>query len=194
MRRSFPLLIGIAGAVLVLDQWTKHWAVRVLQHRDPVRVIGDVVRLTFTRNSGVAFGIGAGLGFPYYVFSIVAVVAIFYLFLRHPLLRLSRQLALALILGGAIGNLVDRLRSGQVVDFLEVGVGRLRWPVFNLADSAVTVGVVLFALTWSRRHEVPDAGPGWMADEPSAGVPGPGAERGGAAGPLPGGGPDRPVP
>jgi signal peptidase II len=194
VRRSFPLLLGVAGAVLVLDQWTKHWATRVLQHRDPVRVIGDFVRLTFTRNSGVAFGIGAGLPFPYYVFSFAAVAAIFYLFLRHPLLSLARQLALALILGGAVGNLVDRLRSGQVVDFVEVGVGRFHWPVFNAADSAVTVGVLLLALTWSRRHEARDARPGGMADDPHAGVPGPGAERGGAAGPLPGGGPDRPVP
>jgi hypothetical protein len=78
---------------------------------------------------------------------------ILYMFLSQRVPSLSRQIALSFILGGALGNLVDRLKSGEVVDFIEIGWRRWHWPVFNVADSAVTIGVVLFALAWSRRPE-----------------------------------------
>ncbi|HEY6867501.1 MAG TPA: signal peptidase II [Candidatus Eisenbacteria bacterium] len=184
MRRSLPLLLGVAAIVMALDRWTKHWASATLPFNRPVAVLGDYVRLTYTRNSGVAFGLGQGTGFPWYVFSIAAVVIILWLLLRRRVEGVPRQLALALILGGALGNLVDRLGSGEVVDFIEVGVPRWHWPVFNVADSAVSVGVILFILTWPSKHE---GGPG---HEPEAGPGGPGPEPRGAAGPVPGGGPD----
>jgi len=204
VKRSLLLLAGVAGAVFALDRWTKHWASHALPFNQPVPVLGEFFRLTYTRNSGVAFGLGAGTGFPYYIFSIIAAFAILWLFLRHRHQSLPRQLALALILGGAIGNLVDRVRSGEVVDFVEIGFRHWYWPVFNVADSAVTVGVILFALTWSHRTDegaglapaAPGDGPtlrGATPDERSAGVLGAGGERGGAVGPLPGGGADRPV-
>jgi signal peptidase II len=151
MRRSFGLLFGVAGTVLALDVWTKRWATHALAGSAPVSVIGELVRFTYTRNSGVAFGLGAGLPFPYYLFSIAAALAILYLFLRQRVPNPARQLALALILGGALGNLVDRIATGEVVDFIEIGWRQWHWPVFNVADSAVSIGVVLFAFTWPRR-------------------------------------------
>src|SRR5437867_1787210 len=114
MKRSFGILFAVAAAVVALDVWTKRWATRTLAEGPPVPVIGDLVRFTYARNSGVAFGLGAGLPFPYYVFSIAAVLAILVLFLRRRVQDPARRLALALILGGAIGNLVDRLASGDV--------------------------------------------------------------------------------
>ena len=95
--------------------------------------------------------------FPYYLFSIAAVAVILYLFLRQPRASAAPQVALALILGGALGNLIDRLQTGEVVDFIQVGWRRWHCPVFNVADSAVSVGVVLFALTWSW-HDRPHDG------------------------------------
>jgi signal peptidase II len=86
-------------------------------------------------------------------------------------------------MGGALGNLIDRLRFGEVVDFIEIGYGRWHWPVFNVADSAVTIGVILFAITWPRtqtRHEDAD-------------LVGAGERSGGEAGSLPGRGADGPV-
>ena len=216
MRRSLALLLSVASAVVALDWWTKRWATEHLARHEPVEIIGELVRFTYTRNSGVAFGLGAGLPFPYYVFSIVAVVAILFLFLRRAVHSFPRQLALSLILGGAIGNLIDRLMLGEVVDFIEIGWGRWHWPVFNLADSAVTIGVVLFGLTWSRSHDVeaeaqaqarPALAMDPSRDEPAAaGRPGidandesdtralgPSAEQRGATGPLSGGGSGRPL-
>ena len=204
MKRSFALLLAVAGAIVALDLWTKSWATRELSGSPPVQVIGDVVRFTYARNSGVAFGLGAGLPFPYYVFSIAAVLVILYLFVRQRVPTLVRRLSLALILGGAIGNLIDRVQSGEVVDFIDVGLGAWRWPVFNVADSAVSIGVVLFALTWSHRHpvvQVPASAPelsppgtsGTQEHDSGAGPLRTVAPHGGAAGPLPGRGADGPL-
>ena len=211
MRPPLTILLALAGAVLALDMWTKAWATRTLEGQPSMPVIGELVRLTYVRNSGVAFGLGAGLPFPYYLFSIAAVVAILVLFVRGKVHGMGRRLALALIMGGALGNLIDRLSTGLVVDFIDVGWGRWHWPVFNVADSAVSVGVVLFALTWPRRdhatEEIP-ATPGSPLDTPadpvgpheflaehdaSAGPHRPAARPGGAIGPLPRHGTDGPL-
>jgi signal peptidase II len=210
VKRSLGFLFAVAGAILALDVWTKQWATRALAGSPPVPVLGEFVRFTYTRNSGVAFGLGAGLPFPYYLFSIAAALAILYLFLRQPLPSRARRLALALILGGALGNLVDRVTSGEVVDFIEIGWGRWHWPVFNVADSAVSIGVVLFAFTWPHRNPAAHAGntPGAAAGAPDqapaassgtqehdsgAGPLGSVARHGGAAGSLPGRGADGPL-
>ena len=200
MIRSWLRLLAIATVVVAFDLWTKHWASANLAWHEPVEVLGPVVRFTYTRNSGVAFGLGAGLPFPYYLFSIAAVAVILYLFARQRITGMARQVSLALIMGGAIGNLVDRVRSGEVVDFIEVGYGHWHWPVFNVADSAVTIGVVLFALTWphsqpSRAGEptAPGGGPGALAHDHEPGADPVGTGPRGAVGPLPGGGPDRPL-
>lgn len=199
MRRSLILLFGVAGLVFALDLWTKRWATRSLADRDSLPVLGEFVRLTYTRNSGVAFGLGAGTNFPFYLFSLLAAIAILVIFLRRSVRGRGREVALALIFGGAIGNLVDRVTTGLVVDFVDVGINQWRFPVFNVADSAVTVGVALFALGWTKRSQE-DAGPG-VSELPSgvgleveakeavdAGARGARAAGGGAAGPLPGGG------
>ncbi len=150
MKRSFPLLFGVAGAIVALDQWAKHWASTHLAYREPVRVVGELVQLTYARNSGIAFSLLAGRGFPLYVFSFIAAAAVVLLFVRHERLTLARHLSLALILGGAVGNLIDRVSTGQVVDFILLSWKTHSFPVFNVADIAVCTGVGLFALVWSH--------------------------------------------
>ena len=194
MKRALTLLFGVAGVTFALDVWTKRWATGSLADRDSLPVLGDLIRLTYTRNSGVAFGLGAGTNFPFYVFSLLAAGAILFLFLRGRVQGRAREVALSLIFGGAVGNLVDRITTGLVVDFIDVGIGQWRFPVFNVADSAVTIGVALFALGWTRRHDEPagaiaPAGPAGAASEAAdAGAGGARAAGGGAAGSLPGGG------
>ena len=211
-RRSLPLLLGVAAASVGLDQWSKHWATTHLAYAPPVHVLDGLVRLTYTRNSGIAFGLFAGHSYPFYVFSIVAAVAVFWLYHRHPHLPLARQLSLALILGGAIGNLIDRIAAGEVVDFILLAWGRHEFPVFNVADVCVTAGVLLFALAWSHEDGAEAVEPGAegapaaepapaMAASPEGsahdahvGADGPAAGRGSAGGPLAGEGADRPLP
>jgi signal peptidase II len=195
VKRSLLLLLAVAIAVVSLDYATKQWVMANLAFERPVEILGPFVRLTYTRNSGVAFGLGAGTSFPFYIFSIIAAIAILYLFVRTRIDGLVRRIALALIFGGAIGNLIDRVRWGEVVDFLQIGTERWYWPAFNVADAAVSVGVVLFALTWSRDGDT--AGEADVAADPvgasDAGVEGDGTERGGPAGPVPRGGTGGPV-
>jgi signal peptidase II len=207
VKRSLLPLAAVAAAIIALDRWTKSWASARLPFDRPIQVVGDYLRLTYTRNSGVAFGIGQGTRFPYYVFSLVAIAAILWMFWRGrggtaaapgaggSLSAAVRRFALALILGGAIGNLVDRVTSGEVVDFIEVGIPQWHWPVFNVADSAVTVGVILVALTWARRSGQPQPGlPGGAGGDEPPRPEGARLERRGAPGSLPGGGAEESLP
>lgn len=165
MKRSIPLLLGVSAACVALDQWSKHWATEHLAYSAPRQVIGELVQFTYTRNPGIAFGLFADRPFPYYIFSIIAAIAVFALFFRHATLAWPRQLSLAFILGGAIGNLIDRVASGEVVDFILLSWGRHSFPVFNVADMCVTCGVTLFALVWTREPD--EVAPGGTSPAPA---------------------------
>ncbi len=138
---------------------TKLLAESLLARRLPLAVIGDWVQLRLVYNQGAAFGLDVGEN-SRWVFFGLAVVALVVLGSMVRSTRVGdrfRLLALALVCGGAAGNLIDRIRSGQgVVDFVDIGVGGWRWPTFNVADSAITVGAIALALSlWQegRTHQ-----------------------------------------
>ena len=137
-------------AVLVLDQVTKWWVRAELTLNEPVRIVGDNVRLLYIHNEGAAFGISVGEHSPtlFLVLASAASILVLYLLIVTPTSHRLQHFALGLILGGAVGNIIDRVRLGQVVDFIQVGVGGHYWPIFNVADSAVTVGAVLLGIAY----------------------------------------------
>jgi signal peptidase II len=144
----------VVVAVLCSDALTKLLAAELLLPPHlPRPVAGDLVRLTLVYNSGAAFGLHFG---PHsrWIFTALTVAALVVLagLYRHTQAGDRwRVLALSLVCGGALGNLVDRLRSARgVVDFIDVGVGTLRWPTFNVADMAVSCGAMLLALVLWR--------------------------------------------
>jgi signal peptidase II len=145
-RRRVGVLVAIAALVYVLDVVSKLVAVATLSDREPIRLLGGLLTLRLVRNPGAAFGIGVGMTV---VFTLVAVLVIVVILrvARH-LYSLPWALALGMLLGGALGNLTDRVfrspsvLAGHVVDFLELP----RWPVFNLADSAIVVASVVMVL------------------------------------------------
>jgi signal peptidase II len=142
--------------VFVADQTTKQWCVRAMEPGESIRIMGDVVRITSVRNTGAAFGLLPGNARRLVLASLVALGVVAYAFFALPPGRMRERVALALIGGGAVGNLADRIRLGEVIDFLDVGLGeRHRWPTFNVADSAVSVGVMLLLLfaALHRREE-----------------------------------------
>lgn len=139
--------MAVAVLVILADQGSKILVAQRMSMGQSVSVLGDFFRLTFIRNAGGAFGIFLGGGWFYLAASIIAIVLIYYYFRRMSGRHVWSRISLAVILGGALGNLLDRLRFGAVTDFLDVGIGRLRWPIFNLADAAVTVGVAAFVVT-----------------------------------------------
>ena len=150
MSRRVGVFLGCAGLVLALDQVTKAAVSARLVLSEPVSVLGEFVRLTLVHNRGAAFGLFPGSPLPFIVVSVLAIAVVLYLFARDAYRSLASRLLLGCILGGALGNLIDRVRWGYVVDFIEVGAGRYHWPVFNVADSAVTLGVLLLAWNLAR--------------------------------------------
>ena len=139
----------VAGALVVLDQVTKALVLAQLPLHTSIAVIPGFFNLTHVRNPGGAFGFLAGSGgaWRHWLFlgaALVALVLIVYFYQQTPKNKPWLRLALAMIFGGAIGNLIDRVRFGEVVDFLDVYAGQWHWPAFNVADSGVTVGVLIF--------------------------------------------------
>jgi len=145
------LALGIVGAVLLLDVLTKLWVVRTFDFHESVPVLGDWVRLTYTHNPGAAFGIHVGEHSRVFflTLSLVALGVLGLLYRSTAAGDRLRLIALSLVAGGAIGNILDRIRFERgVVDFLDVGIGSFRWPVFNLADMAVSSGAILLLISF----------------------------------------------
>jgi len=146
-------------ATLVFDRWTKTLIQKRFDLNESISVIDGFFNITYVRNTGVAFGIFDPLSLPaksvfLSVFTAFAAVVVITYSIRSSLKNRLLQVALALVLGGALGNLYDRLAYGYVVDFLEFYVGAYHWPSFNVADSAISIGVVLLALE-ILRNEAP---------------------------------------
>ncbi|HSL84663.1 MAG TPA: signal peptidase II [Thermoanaerobaculia bacterium] len=158
-------------AILVLDQWTKWLGEVHLPHSASHPVLPGFFNLTHVKNTGVAFGLFASQGadggaWLLIVMGIVALAAVFLYFRLAPAKNRLLLYSLALIVGGAVGNLIDRLASGAVTDFLDVYVGTYHWPAFNVADSAITVGIGLMILDSFRSHRTGEAA--GERDEPPA--------------------------
>ena len=151
LRSKALLALLVLAAVLALDVTTKLWVVQNMVLHQSISVFGDVVRLTYTHNPGAAFGINIGEHSRVFflVLSILALGVLTTIYRATPNADRLRLLAVALVGAGAIGNILDRLRYERgVVDFLDVGIGARRWWVFNVADSAVTVGAVLLLISY----------------------------------------------
>lgn len=145
-RRLVGVLALLAALVLLADQLTKALAVRYLDENAPVPVVGEILQLRLVFNPGAAFSIGTGMTWLLTIVAVVVVVVVAHV--ARGLGSRGWAVALGLLVGGALGNLVDRLTRppgfarGHVVDFLELP----RWPVFNLADSAISVAAVLIVV------------------------------------------------
>jgi signal peptidase II len=150
--------MAISAVVVILDIWTKWLVLQRIDQHEAIPVIPNFFQLVHVRNTGAAFGIGANAASSLVplllnvgaiaVFCVVVVYA-----LRSAVTDRLLQIGLHLILGGAIGNLLDRFRFGYVVDFLDVYIGRHHWPAFNVADSAICIGIALLFLDMRKKPE-----------------------------------------
>ncbi len=148
--RNRWILIGCAVIVLVLDQITKAWVVVNLPLYTPVDLVdwlAPILSLTSVKNTGVAFGLFPGLGESFVVLQALVILGILYYQRTLPPDEIWMHLSLGLVVGGALGNLLDRITRGYVVDFFDVNFWPLHtWPVFNIADSAIVVGVTILLI------------------------------------------------
>jgi signal peptidase II len=144
---SPALLIAVASAAFLVDRVSKFAVQRYIPVGDSRPVAGGLVYLDHAQNTGAAFSLAPSLGNLFLVFAVVATIAIIYYYRRVPRAEVWTRVALGLILGGALGNAVDRVVAGSVTDFIDLRF----WPVFNLADSAIVVGAVILAWRLSVR-------------------------------------------
>jgi len=155
MKFRYLILLTVSALVLILDQVTKIYIDRTMELHSSITVIEGFFNITYLRNKGAAFGMLANSSFrlPFFILvSTVAVVVIMFVIKR---LREDQRLAavsLSLIYSGALGNLIDRVRLGEVIDFLDVHWHGHHWPAFNVADSAICVGVFLLAIDMIREE------------------------------------------
>ena len=141
-------LLMVSGSLIVLDQISKMIILRSMPLYETIPVIPGFFNITHIHNPGGAFGFMAGQGpevrsLLFLAMSSLAAVVIVFFYLRTPAAYSWLSTALLLIFGGAIGNMIDRFRYGEVVDFLDFFVGGYHWPAFNVADSGITVGMLI---------------------------------------------------
>lgn len=151
MRNKYIKLAIVAGLIIVVDQITKVLISNFMPEHQSVSVIPGLFNITHIRNPGGAFGLLAEASpflrnLMFLFISSLAVGLIFWFYKKTPPSHPILASGFALIFGGAIGNLIDRIRFGKVVDFLDFFVGNLHWPAFNIADSAISIGIGIFAL------------------------------------------------
>jgi signal peptidase II len=166
----------VSLAVLVADQWTK-WLVEMhLPDHGGEPLLPGLLNLTHVRNTGVAFGLFAAQGMTggswlLTLLGLAALTAVGLYFWFTPSRDRTLLVALALVVGGAVGNLIDRVVSGAVTDFIDVYVGTHHWPAFNIADSAISIGIVLMAIDSLKMHHGPAPAPA-TSTTPEADGPG----------------------
>ena len=170
-RRRWALFLGLAGSVIVLDQLTKVWvdgsfelasrAIPAGQPGGPTEIVGEYVRIAKTYNDGAIFGFLDASATIMAVLSVLVIAGVVWYEWRHgaglgPLVTVG----LGLLTGGAIGNLIDRVRLGHVVDFVDMGLGDTRWYAWNIADASVFIGILLLFAAALLGDRAPGVRPG----------------------------------
>jgi signal peptidase II len=159
MKDRRPLLLSLAALIVLLDRLSKGWIGRHIAEGDTLPVWDHIFRLSHVRNPGAAFSLFTESAHPAVThqalvwFSIAAAAVIFVVLVRMGRRLTPTTVALAMILGGTLGNLWDRLRYGMVTDFLEVHIVHYHFPDFNVADSCIVIGGILLVLDAMRRHD-----------------------------------------
>ena len=152
--RGFILTVSVS---LLLDQWSKIYIDNHFELSQSKRIITNFFHLTYVRNPGAAFGILAdnAIRLPFFIaVSCAATVGILWYVRRIPREKHWQLFSLGLILSGALGNLIDRIRFGEVIDFLDVHWYNYHWPAFNIADSAICVGVTIMLIcSWHEERQ-----------------------------------------
>lgn len=132
---------------ILSDQFSKYWALNSLKNKDSIKLIGDFLRFTYAENKGAAFSILQDRRWFFVIITVSVLVLLAFVFFRNKKLTKLSKLAIVMISGGAIGNFIDRLRLGFVIDFIDVRFfGYYNFPIFNIADSFVVCGTILMAI------------------------------------------------
>jgi signal peptidase II len=145
--------------LVLIDQITKLLVASHYGIGESRSILGDVLRLTYVRNPGAAFSVSFGGPAVMFTITMIVIVLLIYLYVRGSVRpdTTPGKIALLMIFCGAAGNMLDRIRMGEVIDFIEMGIGHYRWPVYNLADIYITLGMILLFFSYASRKEAPEA-------------------------------------
>lgn len=155
--RQYRFLALTVAIIVIVDQVTKAMILSTMTLHQSIPVINGLFHLTYIRNPGAAFGLFADKGNDlrilfFVTVSVIAILFLISLYSKIPEKNFMGRLAIGMVLGGAIGNLIDRIRFGEVVDFLDFFISSHHWPAFNVADSCISTGVVLL-MWYFLRHD-----------------------------------------
>lgn len=148
--------MGLLSIVLVLvDQLTKYMIVKSMEIGESIPIIGDILKITSHRNYGAAWGMLQNQMMFFYIITVIVLIALCYFYYKEAADNLLMQSGLMLIFAGAIGNFIDRLFRGNVVDFIDTKIINYDFPIFNVADSCLTIGVfiLLYELLFNQKEE-----------------------------------------
>jgi signal peptidase II len=165
----------ITAAVIVVDQVTKYWVAATLHSEGDIVVIRGFLNFSYTENRGIAFGMlnNGNVKWLLVAISIAAIIVVVYYLMRSARSNPALYIALALLAGGIGGNLIDRMRMGRVIDFIEIYYKNHPWPVFNIADTAISIGAALLAIDLflaPHAHRAPAPEPAEAGGEPRSNV------------------------
>lgn len=147
MSKKTVFVFSVAVIIIFLDQLTKQLVKANFQLNESLPIIKNILHFTYITNTGSAFGLFNGINFIFVIFSIIVTLVIFYFIRKIKQNEKLIQFSVGLLLGGTIGNLIDRISYGYVIDFIDVRI----WPVFNVADSAITISIILLiVLLWDK--------------------------------------------
>lgn len=159
------LFFAVAALVVILDQASKRLIWETFKYQGGTDLIDGVLRITLSKNKGAVFGILSNVKNLLLIVTIISIGVLIFFAYRMRYAPAHKRVYLGLILGGAFGNLIDRLASGEVLDFIDMGIGSYRWPTYNVADIAVTVGAVLLIAGYILRPDADAADVGRVSQE-----------------------------
>ena len=153
------LFFAVAAVVVILDQASKRLIWAAFEDTGGTELIGSLLRIRLSTNTGAVMGILSDSRPILIAVTIISIIALIYFAYRMRYAPVFRRICLGLVLGGAFGNLIDRIATGKVVDFIDMGIGSYRWPTYNVADIAVTVGAVILIAGFAFQKDLPEEGP-----------------------------------
>jgi signal peptidase II len=153
------LFFAVAAIVVILDQASKRLIWAAFQDSGGMDLIDGVLRLRLSTNTGAVMGILSGSRPILVSVTIISIIALIYFAYRMRYAPAFKRVCLGMVLGGAFGNLIDRIATGKVIDFIDMGIGSLRWPTYNVADIAVTVGAVILIAGFACQKDPLPEGP-----------------------------------
>lgn len=148
MQKKWKVFAFVVLAVILCDQISKLIVSRLMYRGQSITVIPHIFSITYVKNPNAAFGIPLATPMVMMILTSIATALLVFYFAKLKEKGSLLYVGLALIIGGALGNLIDRFRMRQVIDFIELGVKNFKWPVFNIADSCVTIGIIAILWSW----------------------------------------------